>query len=76
MQGPPPPYSAQAPKGEYVAPLQQQTQGVYVPQSVAMSGPRRITDWDETQPSRPGYYVTTQVRRGMIGRGAQGCSEP
>jgi hypothetical protein len=64
--GPPPPPNAQAPNGQYVAPLQQQTQQTYVPQSVAMSGPRRIDDWDETQPIPPGYHVATHVRKGMI----------
>ena len=68
--GPPPPASAQAPNGQYVAPLQQQTQQVYVPQSVAMSGPRRITDWDESEPVPPGYHVTTHVRTGMLVGGA------
>ncbi|HEY2513478.1 MAG TPA: hypothetical protein VGI39_21570 [Polyangiaceae bacterium] len=68
--GPPPPQSAVAPNGEYVAPMQQQTQTVYVPQSVAMTGPRKITDWDESQPIPPGYHVTTQVRKGLVIGGA------
>jgi hypothetical protein len=68
--GPPPPPSAQAPNGEYVAPLAQPTQPTYVPQSVAMSGPPRIMDWDESQPIPPGYHVTSHVRTGMIVGGA------
>ena len=68
--GPPPPLSAQAPNGEYVAPLQQPTQQIYIPQSVAMSGPRTITDWDETQPVPPGYHVQQHVRTGLIVGGA------
>jgi hypothetical protein len=67
---PPPPQSAQAPNGEYVAPLAQPTQQIYIPQSVAMSGPREIRDWDETQPIPPGYHVSTHVRTGMIVGGA------
>jgi hypothetical protein len=64
--GPPPPSNAVAPNGQYVAPLRQDTQQTYVPQSVAMSGPRKIEDWDETQPVPPGYHVATHVRKGMI----------
>lgn len=67
---PPPPASAEAPNGEYVAPLAQPTQQIYIPQSVAMSGPREISDWDETQPIPPGYHVASHVRRGMIVGGA------
>jgi hypothetical protein len=68
--GPPPPQSAQAPNGEYVAPIQQQTQPVYVPQSVAMSGPRTIRDWDESEPVPPGYHVSTRIRKGLVVGGA------
>jgi hypothetical protein len=68
--GPPPPPSAQAPNGEYVAPLQQGTQPSYVPQSVAMSGPRRITDWDSSEPVPAGYHVATHVRTGLMVGGA------
>lgn len=50
---PPPPPSQMAPNGEYVAPLSQQTQQVYVPQSVALSGPRMIKDWQEGEPIPP-----------------------
>ncbi len=67
---PPPPGTAQAPNGEYVAPLSQPTQQIYIPQSVAMSGPREISNWDDTQPVPPGYHVSTHVRTGMIVGGA------
>jgi hypothetical protein len=66
----PVPHSARAPNGEYVAPLQQQTQIVYVPQSVAMSGPRVITDWEDGEPIPQGYHQTTRTRTGMIVAGA------
>ena len=68
--GPPPPPDAQTANGQYVAPLSQPTQQIYIPQSVAMSGPARITDWDDTSPVPPGYHVQTQVRKGMIIGGA------
>jgi hypothetical protein len=67
---PPPPPGAVAPNGQYVAPLSQPTQQIYIPQSVAMSGPSRITDWDDTQPVPPGYHVKTEARKGMIIGGA------
>jgi hypothetical protein len=66
----PPPTSAQAPNGEYVAPLQQQTQQVYVPQSVALSGPRVIKDYEEGDPIPPGYHSETQTRKGLVIGGA------
>ena len=70
QQAPPPPPSANAPNGEYVAPMQQQTQQTYVPQSVAMSGPRVIKDWNEGEPIPPGYHPSSRVRGGLIGGGA------
>jgi hypothetical protein len=66
----PPPSSAVAPNGEYVAPMQQQTQIVYVPQSVALSGPRIITGWEEGEPIPQGYHLATRARTGMIVAGA------
>ncbi len=66
----PPPASAQAPNGEYVAPLQQQTQQVYMPQSVALSGPRIIKDYEEGEPIPPGYHAETRVRSGLVVGGA------
>jgi hypothetical protein len=67
---PPPPPGSVAPNGQYVAPLQQTTQPTYVPQSVALSGPRMIKDWDETQPIPMGYHAETRVRKGLIISGA------
>src|SRR3954469_8973442 len=67
---PAPPPTQMAPNGEYVAPLSQQTQQVYVPQSVALSGPRMIKDWDENQPIPPGYHRDTRVRKGLVIGGA------
>jgi len=66
----PPPASALAPNGEYVAPLQQPTQQVYVPQSVALSGPRIIKDYEEGEPVPPGYHPDTRVRTGFVVGGA------
>jgi hypothetical protein len=66
----PPPASAQAPNGEYVAPLQQQTQQVYMPQSVALSGPRVIKDYEEGDQIPPGYHAETRVRSGLVVGGA------
>jgi hypothetical protein len=65
-----PPPSQVSPNGEYVAPLSQQTQQVYVPQSVALSGPRMIKDWDENQPIPPGYHRETRIRKGLVIAGA------
>ncbi|MDB4939042.1 MAG: hypothetical protein JWP87_6014 [Labilithrix sp.] len=66
----PPPASAQAPNGEYIAPLQQPTQQVYMPQSVALSGPRVIKDYDEGEPIPPGYHAESRVRSGLVVGGA------
>lgn len=66
----PPPASAQTQNGEYVAPLQQQTQQVYVPQSVALSGPRMIKDYNEGEPVPPGYHAETRIRTGLVVGGA------
>lgn len=66
----PPPPSARASNGEYVAPLQQQTQQVYVPQSVALSGPRVIKDYEDGDPIPPGYHAESQMRKGLIIGGA------
>jgi hypothetical protein len=66
---PPPPQNAVAGDGQYVAPMQQQTQQTYVPQSVAMSGPRVLRDWHEGEPIPPGYHPSTRVRTGLIAGG-------
>ncbi len=50
--------------------MQQQTQQTYVPQSVAMSGPRVIHDWREGDPIPPGYHPATRARAGLIAGGA------
>jgi hypothetical protein len=63
---PQPPASAIAPNGEYVAPLSQTTQPTYVPQSVALSGPRFIKDWEEGQPIPYGYHHETRARKGLV----------
>jgi hypothetical protein len=66
----PPPASARQPNGEFTAPLAQQTQQVYVPQSVAMSGPRVIKDYEEGEPIPPGYHADTRIRTGLVVGGA------
>lgn len=53
-----------------IAPQPMPPQGYYVPQSVAASGPRRITDWEEGEPIPPGYHPVTRVRKGLIIGGA------
>lgn len=69
--GAPPSAVVQQPQqGEYVAPLQQQTQPSYVPQSVALSGPRVIKDYTPGDPVPPGYHPETRVRGGLIAGGA------
>jgi hypothetical protein len=50
--------------------LRQETQDSYVPQSVAMSGPTEITDWQEGQPVPSGYHPVQRVRKGFIIAGA------
>jgi len=70
QQAPPPPPNAVAGDGQYVAPLQQQTQQTYVPQSVALSGPRVIKDWREGDPIPPGYHPAERARTGLIVGGA------
>jgi hypothetical protein len=66
---PPPPQNAVAGDGQYVAPMQQQTQQTYVPQSVAMSGPRVLRDWQPGEPIPPGYHPATRARSGLIAGG-------
>jgi hypothetical protein len=75
VQAPPPqpqtqPSYAQHPNGEYTAPLAQQTQIVYVPQSVAISGPRVINDYNEGEAVPPGYHPESRTRKGLIVGGA------
>lgn len=54
----------------YTAPIYQTTQPSYVPQSVAMSGPREIKDWREGEAVPPGYRPVERTRRGLIIAGA------
>lgn len=54
----------------YPAPLSQQTQPTYVPQSVAMSGPEEITDIEEGRGPPPGYTAVHRTRKGLIIGGA------
>jgi hypothetical protein len=54
----------------YTTPLYQQTQPSYVPQSVALSGPRIIKDWSEGEPIPPGYHESVRARKGLIIGGA------
>jgi hypothetical protein len=67
---PVPPTSARAANGEFVAPLSQPTQPSYVPQSVALSGPKELTDWEEGDPIPQGYHRKTRTRTGLIVGGA------
>ncbi|MEO7729975.1 MAG: hypothetical protein ABIY55_03315 [Kofleriaceae bacterium] len=68
----PPPPVYQGPSGEpvYLAPLSQQTQGTYVPQSVAMSGPAQLNAIDDLQPAPAGYTPVLRKRKGLIIGGA------
>lgn len=58
---PPPP-----PPQMYPAPLSQQTQPTYVPQSVAMSGPEEIDDVDDERAPPPGYTAVHRKRKGLL----------
>ena len=66
QEPPPAQYSREPAKQEYVTPLYQQTQPSYVPQSVAMSGPREINNWNEGEPIPPGYRPVERTRKGLI----------
>ncbi|MBA3457922.1 MAG: hypothetical protein H0T42_32870 [Deltaproteobacteria bacterium] len=61
---PPPPQPMQQPV--YPAPLSQTTQTTYVPQSVAMSGPEEIDDFDFERPIPAGYSVVKRPRLGLL----------
>jgi hypothetical protein len=54
----------------FVAPLSQQTQTTYVPQSVALSGPKEIAASDDTRPAPAGYTAVMRPRRHLIVGGA------
>jgi hypothetical protein len=66
----PAPSYATAPNGQYVAPLSQTVQPSYVPQSVALSGPRMIKDWRDGDPIPWGYHRETRVRAGQVVAGS------
>jgi hypothetical protein len=72
----PPPPSAIAPNGEYVAPMSQTTQPTYVPQSVALSGPRVLKDYQDGDPIPYGYHRETRARKGAIIGGALALGIP
>ena len=56
----------QSPLPVYVAPLSQQTQTTYVPQSVALSGPEEIDDVDEGRAAPLGYTPVQRSRRHLM----------
>jgi hypothetical protein len=62
----PPPYQG-PPQAQpvYQAPLSQTTQGTYVPQSVALSGPEEIDDV-EGRRAPAGYTPVKRTRKGML----------
>ena len=67
---PPPVYQGPSGAPVYVAPLSQETQGTYVPQSVAMSGPAQLNAIDDLQPAPAGYTPVLRKRKGLIIGGA------
>ncbi len=50
--------------------MAQQTQPSYVPQSVALSGPKEIRDYSEGDPVPPGYTPVERTRKGLVIGGA------
>jgi len=65
MQPPPPP-PGYGPPPVYQAPLSQTTQGTYVPQSVALSGPEEITDNTDGRAAPAGYTAVQRKRKGLL----------
>lgn len=65
-----PPMPQPQPLPVYPAPLAQTTQSTFVPQSVAMSGPEEITDFDFSRPIPLGYTPIQRTRRHLIVGGA------
>ncbi len=63
---PPPPMMPAGPAPVYQAPLAQTTQGTYVPQSVALSGPEEITDNTEGRAAPAGYTSVQRSRKGLL----------
>ena len=64
----PPPRTTPLPV--YPAPLAQETQSTYVPQSVALSGPEEITNYDSSRPIPLGYTPVERARKHLIVGGA------
>ncbi|MFT3771190.1 MAG: hypothetical protein QM820_37725 [Minicystis sp.] len=64
-----PPPAGYAPPG-YEPQAAPPPSGYYVPASVAASGPRRITDWEEGEPIPPGYHPVSRIRKGLVIGGA------
>ncbi len=58
------------PQPVYPTPLTQTTQGTYVPQSVAMSGPEEIEDVDDDRRAPAGYTQVYRTRKHLIVGGA------
>jgi hypothetical protein len=54
----------------YPAPLSQETQSTFVPQSVALSGPEEITDFDSNRPVPVGYTPVQRPRKHLLVGGA------
>jgi hypothetical protein len=65
-----PPMPQRQPLPVYPAPLSQTTQSTFVPQSVAMSGPEEITDFDFSRPVPIGYTPIQRARKHLIVGGA------
>jgi hypothetical protein len=65
QSGPPPP-----PPPGFESQAAPPPAGYYVPNSVAQSGPRRITDWEEGEPIPPGYHSVSRIRKGLVIGGA------
>jgi hypothetical protein len=66
-----PGYEKQPVEGpQYTAPIYQKTQPSYVPQSVALSGPREIKGWTEGDEVPPGYRTVKRTRKGLVIGGA------
>jgi hypothetical protein len=65
-----PPMPQRQPLPVYPAPLSQTTQSTFVPQSVAMSGPEEITDFDFSRPVPIGYTPIQRTRKHLIVGGA------
>jgi hypothetical protein len=55
-----------SPQVLYTAPLYQQTQRTYVPQSIALSGPKEIADWKDGDSVPDGYHPVERTRRGLV----------